>query len=156
MKKILIVFYSRSGYTRKVAEHIATVCKADTEEIRDVKSRKGFFGYFRSGYEASKMTLAKIEPAVANPANYDVLVLGGPVWAGKMASPIRTYITQHCDEAKAIALFCTYGGSGAEKVLREMEKLSEKKALAAIAITDDEIKKQRYQDKLEQLVKAVT
>jgi len=156
MKKILVVFYSRSGYTRKVAENIAAACEADIEEIRDIRPRKGLFGYFRSGYEASKMKLAEIEQTMADPAKYDVLILGGPVWAGKMASPIRTYITQHCDKNKAIALFCTYGGSGAEKVLRDMEKLCERKALALIAVTDDEIKKQRYRDKLDQLVKTIT
>ena len=156
MKKILVVFYSRSGYTRKVAENIAAACEADMEEILDLRPRKGLFGYFRSGYEASKMKLAEIKPTVANPENYDELVLGGPVWAGKMASPIRTYITRHCGKAKAIALFCTYGGSGAEKVLRGMAQLCNKQALASIAITDDEIKKQRYRDKLEKLVKAVT
>lgn len=156
MKKILVVFYSRSGFTRKIAENIAAACEADIEEIRDIRPRKGLFGYFRSGYEASKMRLAEIEQTMANPENYDVLVLGGPVWGGKMASPIRTYITRHCDKAKAVALFCTYGGSGAEKVLRDMAQLCEKKALASIAVTDDEIKKQRYREKLDQLVKAIT
>ena len=128
MKKILVIFYSRSGYTRTVAENIVVECEADIEEIRDVKSRKGLYGYLRSVYEAIKMKPAEIEKTIKNPAEYNVVVLGGPVWAGKMASPIRTYITQNCDNAKAIGLFCTYGGSGAEKVLSDMEELCEKKA----------------------------
>lgn len=156
MKKILVVFYSRSGYTRTVAENIVAKCEADMEEIRDVRPRKGLYGYLRSVYEALKKKPAEIEQTMANPVEYDVVVLGGPVWAGKMVSPIRTYITQYCNNAKAIALFCTYGGSGAEKVLSDMADLCKKKALASIAITDNEIKKQRYHDKLDQLVKAIS
>ena len=46
--RTLIVFYSRSGHTRQLAQELVTRCGADLEEIREVRSREGFFGYCRS------------------------------------------------------------------------------------------------------------
>jgi len=59
-KKILVVFYSRTGNTKKVGEAIAGELNCDTEQIMDVKSRMGIFGWLRSGREAMKEVIAPI------------------------------------------------------------------------------------------------
>ncbi|MCD6377573.1 MAG: flavodoxin family protein, partial [Planctomycetes bacterium] len=46
MDKILIVYYSRSGTTRMVAEKLAKLLEADIEEIRERKERAGTLGFF--------------------------------------------------------------------------------------------------------------
>ena len=50
--KVLVVYYSRTGNTRFVAEAIAQSLEADIEEIKDGKNRMGVFGFLRRGYEA--------------------------------------------------------------------------------------------------------
>jgi multimeric flavodoxin WrbA len=54
----------------------------------------------------------EIDPASLQPRDYAVVVLGTPVWAGNMSSPVRAYINQHRAEIRNLALFCTQGGSG--------------------------------------------
>jgi len=49
--RTLIVFYSRTGYTRKLAEKLSNLLAADKEEVIDQKSRKGIFGYLGAGRE---------------------------------------------------------------------------------------------------------
>jgi flavodoxin len=44
--KSLVVYYSRSGNTRFVAEQISEEIGADIEEIIDIKKRKGLLGLF--------------------------------------------------------------------------------------------------------------
>lgn len=51
MKK-LIVYYSRTGTTKKVAEILSVKLKADLTELVDMQDRSGLSGYIRSGYEA--------------------------------------------------------------------------------------------------------
>ncbi|MGZ7109578.1 MAG: flavodoxin family protein, partial [Methanobacterium sp.] len=59
--KILVVFYSRTDNTRKVAEEIKNSLDCDIEEIIDTQNRSGPLGYMRSGRDASrgKLTILK-------------------------------------------------------------------------------------------------
>ncbi len=43
--KVLIVYYSRSGQTRNIAEVIAKKLGAELEEIVDHRNRKGLLGF---------------------------------------------------------------------------------------------------------------
>ena len=51
--KILIVFFSRTGTTGKLAESIARATHGDLESLREAKSRRGPIGWLRSGYEGT-------------------------------------------------------------------------------------------------------
>lgn len=152
MNKTLVVYYSRTGYTRKIAEAIASACDADIEGLEDVKSRSGIFGYLRSAREALTKSLADIKPLNKEPAPYDLLILGTPVWAGHVSSPIRSYIEQHKNLFKQVAFFCTQGGSGAEKVLQNLVELCGKEPVATLALKDADIHKQNYDDSLNQFL----
>lgn len=79
--KILIVFYSRSGTTRTVAEALAAELKCDAEEIVATKNRAGLVGVMRSLIEAMRHCPAQIATARFNPSSYDLVVIGTPVGA---------------------------------------------------------------------------
>jgi flavodoxin len=155
MQRSLVVYFSRTGYTKRIAEEIATRLDADIEAIEDVRGRAGIFGYVRSAREAYKRRAASIRPAGRSPGDYDLVVLGGPVWAGNMCSPVRAYLARHAGEIERIAIFTTLGGSGAENVLSQMTELSGCEPIARLAITDREIRQQRYATKLEKFVTAL-
>ena len=50
--RTLVVYYSRSGTTRKIAEALSEALNANIEEIVEANDRAGFFGYVRSLVEA--------------------------------------------------------------------------------------------------------
>jgi len=56
----LVVYYSRRGNTRFVAEKISQEIGADIEEIIDKKKRKGLLGFILSGYDATRGRVTKI------------------------------------------------------------------------------------------------
>lgn len=87
--KILIIYYSRTGFTKKVAEELAAEWKCNVEAIEDVKSRGGFMGYMRSVFEALKKKLPDIKPMQTDPSQYKLVVIGSPVWASNIPSPVR-------------------------------------------------------------------
>lgn len=51
--KSLVVYYSRTGNTRFVAEMIAEKLKADIEELIDKKGRGGSIGFLIAGKDAA-------------------------------------------------------------------------------------------------------
>jgi hypothetical protein len=61
--RILVVYYSRSGTTRKIAEAFSEALACDLEEIVEDKSRAGSFGYIRSLVEARQKRPSVIVPS---------------------------------------------------------------------------------------------
>lgn len=155
MNGLLTVYCSRTGFTRKIAEEIRARCGGELESIEDVRSRSGIFGYVRSAREALKKTTIAIRPGKAHPGEFDLVILGTPVWAGHMSSPMRAYLTGHKGEFKQVALFCTLGGSGATNVLAEMSALCGQKPVATLAVTDADIKRERYGSALDEFATAI-
>ncbi len=84
--KILVVYYSRTGTTRKVAQAIAEATHADMEEIVPVRGYKGPLGWLRAGREGSSRRPAEIAPLQKDPTAYDVVVAGTPIWGWNVSS----------------------------------------------------------------------
>jgi hypothetical protein len=54
-----------------------------------------------------------LKPYTFNPAAYDLIVIGAPVWASSPAPPIQTFLADAGISGKKIALFvCHHGGLG--------------------------------------------
>jgi len=119
---ILVAYYSRSGLTKNLAENIAKALEADIDEIIDEKKRSGFIGALKAGKDAffEKKTNITYDK---NPDSYDLVVVGTPVWAGRITPALRTYLSENSFEK--IAFFATHGG-GQGKVFENMESLSDK------------------------------
>lgn len=153
MKRILVVCYSRTGHTRRVAEAIAQQCDADLDWIKDRVPRQGPVGYLRSASQAVLHRKPWIRPARHNPANYPLVIIGTPVWAGNIASPVRSYLSRYGDRCRRVAFFCTFGGAGADKVLADLQGLSQKRAVATLALPQQVIDLGRMEAPIEQFVR---
>lgn len=137
--KTLVAIYSRSGTTLSVGKRIADALGADLEVIEDRVNRRGILGFLRSGYEA----LAKRGPPIAepkhDPGDYDLVVVGTPIWAGRMSSPARAYLHRFRGKLPRAAFFATSAGGGHEKALSEMGELAGVEPLATLEITRRQI-----------------
>lgn len=136
MKSVLVVYYSRSGQTESVARDIAARCGADIERIEDRHSREGFTGYLRSALEAILGLRPAIKRGRHSPADYDLVIVGTPVWFWGVASPVRTWVLRHRSQLDQVAVFCTYGGSGQARALDALERLCRRPALARLALME--------------------
>jgi len=144
--RVLIAYYSRTGVTRAAAGAIASALRlagaaeVDVEEVVDTKCRKGPLGYLGAGKDASLRRRTVISPPASNPGDYDVLVLGTPVWAFTLAAAMRTYCTEHGKDAAKVALFCTMGGSGDERTFKHAEDILGKVAVARLSLLERHVK----------------
>lgn len=121
--KTLVAYYSMTGHTRRIANEVSDVTGAELEEIREPRPRHGFTGVVRALFDGVARRTPPILGAGHDPADYDLLVIGGPVWAGRMAAPVRTFAKRYGASAPHVAFFCTEGGRGAESAFADLEKL---------------------------------
>ena len=123
MMKTLVVYYSRTGKTRFVAEKVASELKADIEEIVDLKNRNGRLGFLKAGYDATRGNETKIREIKKSPREYDFIVVGTPVWNSRPASAISTYLKRIDLAGMKVAVFCTNDGMGEEKAVERTKAL---------------------------------
>jgi methionine--tRNA ligase beta chain len=155
MQKILIVYYSRTGTTKRIAEFLAQHLKCDLEEIVSAKNRNGALGYMLCGREATLKNLPKIEPVTKNPEDYDLIIFGTPVWAWNISSPLRTYLAKNKNKFKNISAFCTMSHDGDRQSFSEIEKICGKKLVAKIGIKTKNAKKANLNEQLEKFIKNI-
>lgn len=152
----LVVFFSRNGHTRRLAEQIAEQCGADIEEIVDLVGRRGVLGYLRSLFEALLRISAPIEPNQQSPRNYDTVIVGSPVWAGQVCSPVRSYLRRNRSRFRRVAFFCSHRGSGYRRVLHHLASLSGRPAVATLALAETDGEQHRHGGAVNRFVRAVT
>ena len=121
--KTLVVYYSRTGKTRFVAEKVAAELKADIEEVVDLKNRSGRFGFLKAGYDATRGNETEIGETQKSPSDFDLIMVGTPVWNSRPASAISTYLKRNDFAGKKVAVFCTNEGMGEEKAVDRTKAL---------------------------------
>ncbi|MCL2156610.1 MAG: flavodoxin [Methanobrevibacter sp.] len=143
----LIVYYSRTKNTQNVAKNLKEKLHADIEEIIDTKNRSGVIGWISSCIDAIRKVPVKIKPIEKDPAIYDTVIIGTPVWASTMANPVLTYITENKEKFKDVAFFCTCRHGGYEETFANMKEIIAKKPLETLFLT--ELDMESFDDKLE-------
>jgi flavodoxin len=154
--KTLIAYYSKTGTTAKVAKDLASRIGADIEEIVDRKKRSGIWGWLSSGRDGMNKSLTEIEKMKNDPSEYDVVILGSPIWGWDMVPAIRTYISENKDSFKQVGLFTTSGGTDIEKITPSFEEALGKKLKASVGFVPVEIKNMKtYQDKIGKFIEKI-
>ncbi len=123
--KILIAYYSYEGNTKLLAETMANEIGADLLQIipeKEMKS-KGFMKFVWGGKEAVMGEKPLIKKPEIDPKVYDMTIIGTPVWAGRPAPPIKTFMTDLLPPGKDLAFFYSFEG-GEGKTFQIMEKMA--------------------------------
>jgi flavodoxin len=114
--KSLVVYYTRTGNAKFVAETIAAKLGSDIEEIVDQKKRAGTLGWVSAGRDSTQEKETQITPTKLSPSNYDLIIIGTPIWAWRPTPAIRTYAKQNDLSGKKIALFFTMDNQPKEAI----------------------------------------
>ncbi|HPI67406.1 MAG TPA: flavodoxin [bacterium] len=151
--KILIAYYSKTGKTERVAKDLAEGLNADIEKIIDQKNRQGIWGYISGGRDALKKRLTEIGPITKNPADYDLIILGMPVWGWNLTPALRTYLLENKDKIKDYAFFVTSGNTEADKMIKYFQEIMSKEAKALVGFNEKELTNQKiYQEKINDFI----
>lgn len=141
--KSLVVYYSRSNITKRLAEDIAGKLNCDIEEIKPKVNYSGKLGYARGIKDGASGKIVELESLNYDPNDYDVVYLGAPVWASRAANPVISYLKENEGKFNDVKFFLTAGSSGFDSSFEQMEKFS-KKPLKTIAVTTKDVKHGEY------------
>ncbi|MGK0250055.1 MAG: flavodoxin [Oleispira sp.] len=137
--KILIIYYSLSGSTKQTADVLAAKLPADKKRVKDQEKRTGIFGMMLTIYQILLAKPSHIQTLKIDISQYDLIILGTPVWMMRLASPMRALINQEKYRLPKVAFFCTESSSGATAVFRTMEELCETTPIATLEITQSDM-----------------
>jgi flavodoxin len=121
--KTLIVYFSYEGNSALIAELIkAAVPEADTLELKpeDDRKREGLAKFIWGGRQVMTHAKPKLKPYTAEIDQYDLIILGTPVWAGSYSPAMASFLSQTKISGKKLALYCCHAG-GKGKALDKLK-----------------------------------
>lgn len=143
--KVLIAFYSRTGHTQRACQLLAEQLIAaghlpQIEELTDSTSRSGIVGWILGVKDALLKRKSNISPTSTDAADFDLVVLATPVWAGTMTPALRTYIHLNAHKFSKIAMMCLMGNAGDIGTCNAMSAAAKQDPIAKLTIRDKELK----------------
>ena len=154
--KVLVAYYSKTNNTKRVAEDVANQLGADLEVLVDKKKRTGFFGYLFGGRDGMIKKGTQIEEPVKDPEQYDLVILGSPVWAWNIAPALRTYLEAKKEKIGKYAFFVTSGNTPSEKIAKHMKDAMGSEPLAHIGFDAKQLKEEDvYNQRISSFVDSV-
>ena len=127
MNKTLVVYFSASGTTRKIAEMIAEVGDFSLYEItpKELYTSDDLNWMNKKSRSSVEMSNKKIRPEItdtdAHIKEYDTIILGFPIWWYVAPTIVNTFLEKYNFSGKKIILFATSGGSGFGNTARELQ-----------------------------------
>lgn len=122
--KTLVLFFSHSGNTRKLAAMIHERVGGDMLELKTVDAYPQ--DYDTVVKQAKKEQEANARPALATQLpgleGYGTVFLGYPNWWGTMPMPLFTLLEKHDFSGKSLIPFCTHGGSRLGRSVEDIRK----------------------------------
>ena len=128
--KILVAYFSCTNHTENIAQKIVDVTGGTLYEIIPAEPyTDADLNYNDNSSRSSEeqnddLARPSISNMVINMANYEVVYLGYPIWWGKAPKIIYTFLESYDFSNKAIAPFCTSGGSGISQSVEDLKKLN--------------------------------
>ena len=111
-KKILVVYYSLSGNTKDIAKRIKSQSGADLYSI-ELKSPlpTGLMAYYKIWKQYKDKQMPELKGQMPNFAEYDLIILGSPVWMYTVSTPMQSFLQQADFQNKPVAVYSTQGSN---------------------------------------------
>ncbi len=124
MAKTVIVYYSYTGNTARIVRYLQEMMDWDVVELRPARQARltGFLKYFIGGFLSLNNILPKLENVDVDWVKYDTIIMAGPVWAGRLAPAIRSFIKAVPFSNKDVGFLYTHEG-GDKKVNAQIRNM---------------------------------
>lgn len=111
--RTLIVYFSWGGNTQTVANEVHNLIGGDIVEVETVEPYPDSYEELRPiAYEELDNGGRELKTVVENMDEYDTLIVGSPIWGGRLTPPMKRFLESYDLSGKTIAPFTTHQGSG--------------------------------------------
>ena len=128
--KTLVAYFSATGNTESIAQHLQPILNADLYEIvPEAPYTSEDLNYNNDGCRANQEqndpnARPAISGSVENMEDYDVVFLGYPIWWGQAPKIIYTFLESYDLDGVTIVPFCTSGSSGIGSSATNLQSLA--------------------------------
>lgn len=130
--KVLVVYFSATGTTKRVAEMIAKATDADIFELTpvnpytsdDLDYNNRDSRVYQEHDDPAKRDIKLTADTVENFAQYDTIYIGYPIWWGEAAWPVNSFVKANDFSGKTVIPFCTSASSGVGDSAKELAALA--------------------------------
>lgn len=127
--KTLVVYYSRKGYTEKIAFDKVRSEKEKGDEVdflclETLSNTAGFDGFRNCLVKSASGGEMELFPYETDVASYDKVIVCTPVWCGKTALPMKAFLTREKHNInKAEYVIVHFLDSNMDAVADEIDKI---------------------------------
>lgn len=128
---VLVAYFSATGNTENIAEHLVSILDADLYEIvPEEPYTSEDLDYSNSDCRANReqndpTARPAISGGVEDLEDYEVVFLGYPIWWGDAPKIISTFLETYDFDGKTIVPFCTSGSSSIGGSVSDLEALTD-------------------------------
>lgn len=122
--KWAIIYVTRSGNCKKLAEELANQTNGDVYEIIDLVDRSGLGGFLKGGAQATWGELTSIQSPEIDYNAYTTVILVMPMWAFTICPPMKTFLSLHRENLLKlqIGLVISHLGTSTKKMVANFQK----------------------------------
>ncbi len=123
--KSLVVYFSRTGNTKAVAEEIRSLTGSDLIELTMVVPYPSSYDECLAQAQEERANNARPELStlVSNMSEYDTVYLGYPIWCYTAPMAIFTFLESYDFTGKTVIPFCTSGSSSITQSVTEIRSV---------------------------------
>ena len=148
-RSALVVYYSHGGKTASIGQRIARNLAADVEAIVDLHQRRVPVHLLASGFRALSARMTSIRDAKLDPADYCLVIVGTPVHAGSLSSPVRAYLHRYGPRLKRTAFFLTSAMSADHSALFDtMAEVAAVNPVSTLAVSRGQLGHESTQERI--------
>ena len=120
MRQVLVVVYSYTGTSRRVAQRLAAERGWPIGEVIDAKPRSG---WWRCVLDSLLRRRPAIRYAGPDPGAFDAVVLVSPIWVEGLSAPMRSFVVAEAQRLREFAVVSVMGSKGAPNAVAEISRL---------------------------------
>lgn len=139
MSDILVISYSHKGTSRRLAQLLSQQQNWPMAEISEVHPHGGLGGRVRGLLDARLHRHPQIDYTGPPPNEYDAVVLVAPVWASRLAGPVRSFISLMREHLPDLALISVTHNWGVPEVISELGALMGSFPVVSTTFTPHEV-----------------
>ncbi|MBG9390047.1 flavodoxin family protein [Caenimonas aquaedulcis] len=156
MGSTLIVFYSLTGNSRRLGQLLAAQTGWPVGEVLEERPRTaGASGYLRCAVDSLFHRSPEVRYQGPEPSDFANVVLVAPIWAGRIAGPMRSFARAYGSRLQRIALLTTMGGRGGSNAVAEIGRVAGRDPVLAEVVTAQEVQDGSCAQAVEAFAKAV-
>lgn len=146
MEAVLIVYYSRTGTACQVAQRLAAQSGWALAEVGDRRPRAGFSGDARCVLENVLRMRASYRYEGPALDGFEQVIVIAPVWAGRLASPMRTFLADRLPFPARLSAVCVMAARGAFNAIEEIARLTSTLPAPVLALLQRDVASGLSQD----------